>query len=255
MSDRSGRQNVIAGNWKMHKDHLAAARLASEVRAACAGSAATVVVAPPFTALAAVAAELQGSEVALAAQNVSAHGEGAHTGEVAASMLLAHGVRWVIVGHSERRQLYGETDADVAPKVQAALAAGLLPILCVGETLAERDAGRAEQVVADQLRGCCSELTARQSATMCVAYEPVWAIGTGRTATPDDAGAMHRSIRAWWSEQYGSESAEGVPLLYGGSVKPENAAALLSDADIDGALVGGASLDVQDFAAIVSTVG
>jgi triosephosphate isomerase len=257
------RQPLVAGNWKMHLDHHQAARLAREVVAACSASlvgetAAAVVVAPSFTSLQGVAAELAGSTVALAAQNVSAEAEGAHTGEVALAMLAALGVGWVILGHSERRQLYGERDAEIARKLRSVLDDGLAAIVCVGETLRERESGAAETVVATQLDGAFSDFgegAALLAERVCVAYEPVWAIGTGRTATPQDAGAMHRSIRAWASARFDANAADSLRILYGGSVKPENAPALLGDPDIDGALVGGASLEAASFAKIVAAAG
>jgi triosephosphate isomerase len=239
---------LIAGNWKMHTGRAeavalaeAAARLAAEV-----GPAVEVAVCPPFVWLEAVAGVLVGSAARLGAQNVHAEASGAFTGEVAAPMLVEAGCRYVIVGHSERRQLLGEADADVAAKLRRALHHALVPILCVGETLAERDAGREEAVVLRQLDAALAGAEPAREALV-VAYEPVWAIGTGRTATPAQAQAMHRLVR----ERLGAApGGADVRLLYGGSVKADNAAELFAEPDVDGALVGGASLDAAAFAAI-----
>ncbi|MCC6648028.1 MAG: triose-phosphate isomerase [Polyangiaceae bacterium] len=209
----------------------------------------SVVVAPPFTALAAVSAELDGSAISVAGQNMHAAGSGAFTGEISAAMLKEAGASWVILGHSERRQLFGETDAGVAEKTGAALAAGLRPIVCVGETLAERDAGRTFDVVLAQVAAVTATLA--PSAGHAIAYEPVWAIGTGRNATAAQAEEVHARIRALLAET-SVALAEATPILYGGSVKPDNAAALLSCPNVDGALVGGASLDSRQFLAIVA---
>jgi triosephosphate isomerase (TIM) len=212
-----------------------------------------IVLAPPFTALRAMADRLEGSNVEVAAQDVAAEpGPGAFTGEVSATMLRDSGARYTIIGHSERRQYEGETDETVNRKVMAALGAGLLPIVCVGERLAERDAGRAEHVVAEQLAGGLRNLTLTDASRIIIAYEPVWAIGTGRTATPDTAQQMHAFIRSRIRETFGDSIAAGMRILYGGSVKPDNAVALMSEADIDGALVGGASLEAEAFAQIVN---
>ncbi len=211
-----------------------------------------IVIAPVYTALKTVADRLEGSNIHLAAQDCSTEVEhGAHTGEVAADMLRDVGCDYAIVGHSERRQHYFETDTMVSRKAQAALAADLSIILCVGETLAQRDQGNAERVVSGQLGGGLSGLTASDLARIIVAYEPVWAIGTGRTATPEQAQEMHAFIRRVFAEKYSAEIAAAVRILYGGSVKPDNVAGLMAQADIDGALVGGASLKAETFAQIV----
>jgi triosephosphate isomerase len=212
-----------------------------------------VVVAPVFTALKIVADRLEGSNIAVAGQNCSTETEeGAHTGEVLAAMLRDVGARYVIVGHSERRQLYFETDSMVNRKCQAALASDLNVILCVGESLEQRERGIAERVVSGQLSGGLSWLTASDLDRIIVAYEPVWAIGTGRTATPEQAQEMHAFIRRVFAERYSDQAANELRILYGGSVKPDNIAGLMSQTDIDGALVGGASLKADSFAKIVN---
>lgn len=244
------KKKLIVGNWKMNGglqanvDLLSALLQGLPVSLNCG-----VGVAVPAAYLAQVQALLQGSAIAVAAQDVSQHEKGAYTGEVSASMLQDFGVRYALVGHSERRQYHGETDAVVAAKAQAALAKGVTPIVCVGETLQEREAGQTEQVVKRQLAAvihhvgpCVSELV--------VAYEPVWAIGTGKTATPEQAQAVHSVLRAQLAAA--TAHAERVPLLYGGSMNAANAAQLLSQADIDGGLVGGASLKAADFLQIIA---
>ena len=212
-----------------------------------------VVIAPVYTSLKTVADRLEGSSIRIAAQDCSTEVEhGAHTGEVAADMLRDVGCTYVIVGHSERRQYYFETDTMVSRKAQAALAADLTVIMCVGETLAQRDQGNAERVVSGQLGGGLSGLTASDLARIIIAYEPVWAIGTGRTATPEQAQEMHAFIRRVFAEKYSAEIAAAMRILYGGSVKPDNVAGLMAQEDIDGALVGGASLKAETFAQIVN---
>ncbi|WP_313602020.1 triose-phosphate isomerase [Comamonas jiangduensis] len=244
------KKKLIVGNWKMNGSLQANADLVSGlVQGLPAPLSCGVGVAVPAAYLAQVQALLQGSAIAVAAQDVSQHEKGAYTGEVSASMLQDFGVRYALVGHSERRQYHGETDAVVAAKAQAALAKGITPIVCVGETLQEREAGQTEQVVKRQLAAvihqvgpCVSELV--------VAYEPVWAIGTGKTATPEQAQAVHAVLRAQLAAA--TAHAERVPLLYGGSMNAVNAAQLLSQADIDGGLVGGASLKAADFLQIIA---
>ncbi len=212
-----------------------------------------IVVAPVFTSIKTVADRLEGSNISVAGQNCSTEiKHGAHTGEVAADMLRDAGATFVIVGHSERRQYYSETDAMVSRKTQAALVANLTAIVCVGETLAQRDAGNAENVVKGQLQGGLSGLTVSDLQRIIVAYEPVWAIGTGRTATPEQAQEMHAFIRRVFREEHSSTASESLRILYGGSVKPDNVAALMAQEDIDGALVGGASLEAESFAQIVN---
>lgn len=212
-----------------------------------------VIVAPVFTALKVVADRLEGSNIAVAGQNCSTEvEEGAHTGEVAAFMLRDVGAKYVIVGHSERRQHYFETDSFINKKCQAGLTADLNVILCVGESLAQREQGTAERVVSGQLSGGLAGLTASDLNRIIVAYEPVWAIGTGRTASPEQAQEMHAFIRRVFAESHSDQAASELRILYGGSVKPENIAGLMSQADIDGALVGGASLQAESFAKIVN---
>ncbi len=244
------RRPLIAGNWKMFRTVPEAVELARAVAADSAGEA-EVALAPPFTALSAVAEALRGTPVALAAQNMHWEREGAFTGEISSLMLRDIGCRYAIVGHSERRQLFGETDEGVARKSVAAFAHGLLPIACVGETLAEREAGRTMEVVERQVERALRELSPDQVAALVVAYEPVWAIGTGRNATPEQAQDVHAAIRRMVSRSHGEAPAAGLRILYGGSVKPENVGALMAQADVDGALVGGASLSAPGFLKIV----
>lgn len=244
------KKKLIVGNWKMNGGLQANAELMSALLEGLPASLnCGVGVAVPATYLAQLQALVQGSQVQVAAQDVSQHEKGAYTGEVSATMLQEFGVRYVLVGHSERRQYHGETDAVVAAKAQVALAKGITPIVCVGETLQEREAGQTEQVVKRQLAAviqhvgsCVSELV--------VAYEPVWAIGTGQTATPEQAQAVHAVLRAQLAAA--TEQAARVPLLYGGSMNAANAAQLLAQADIDGGLVGGASLKAADFLQIIA---
>jgi triosephosphate isomerase len=246
----SERLPLIAGNWKMHKTLAEAAALAREIRRGVGdGTRVEVVLAPPFTALAAVAAELKGSPLGLAAQDTFWEREGPFTGAISPWMLLDVGCRYVIVGHSERRQHFGETDRTVNRKLKAALSAGLRPILCVGETIEERQAGRTLKRVARQLREGLADLPPAAAESLVIAYEPVWAIGTGLTATPEQAQEVHHFIRG---ELAGLLSlGESLRILYGGSVTPENSASLLGEADIDGALVGGASLKAASFLKII----
>lgn len=248
------RKYLIAGNWKLNASGAQGITLAANVARATQALAGKVeiVVSPPFTALAAVAAELSDSHVEVSAQNLYPKDSGAFTGEVSAPMLLEAGASWVILGHSERRQYFNEADTFVAEKVRAAIAAGLKPIACIGETLQEREAGKTLEVVFRQLDALLPELAKRVGFGV-VAYEPVWAIGTGKVATPEQAQEVHSAIR----KRLGSASAElaaTTRLLYGGSVKADNAQTLLSQADIDGALVGGASLDAEGFAKIAQGV-
>jgi triosephosphate isomerase (TIM) len=242
---------LIAGNWKMHKTVEEAERLAGELVQLLAGfDEVEVAVAPPFTALHSVGAKLRASPIALAAQNMHWEAQGAYTGEISAAMFREAGCRYVILGHSERRQLFGETDEGVARKAKSALAAGLTPILCVGETLEERRQGEAFPVVERQVRGALAELEGEACRRVVFAYEPVWAIGTGQTATSGQAQEVHRHLRHVLGELDGAAGAAQVRILYGGSVKPTNAAELMAQEDVDGALVGGASLDAEGFASI-----
>jgi len=247
------RRKFVCGNWKMHRTVAEAVALAREVAAGLAeasGGKVQAAVAPPFTALQAVAGALAGTGLEVAAQDVHWEVQGAFTGEVSAPMLAEAGCRHGIVGHSERRQLFGETDETVNRKVGALLAANLLPIVCVGETLAEREAGKTLAVVDRQVRGALAGLPAAALAALTVAYEPVWAIGTGKTATSAQAQEVHAAIRKILRE-LGGPVADQIRIQYGGSVKPDNAAELMSQPDVDGALVGGASLKAKDFLAIV----
>ena len=211
-----------------------------------------VVVAPPFTALAAAAHAAKGSKVAVSAQDVHWDKEGAHTGDISTSMLIDAGCTHVILGHSERRHDHGETDEQVNRKLKAVLAAGLTPIVCVGETLAERESGRTGEVLKTQFEGSLAGLTPSDFSRVIIAYEPVWAIGTGRTATPEIAAESHRVLRELAGQKFGAAGANAVRILYGGSVKPDNVSALMAQEDIDGALVGGASLKVDSFTALVN---
>jgi len=247
------RKPVIAGNWKMYKTIAEAVDFIEKIKpvAAQAGHC-EVIVAPPFTALAAAAAAAKGSKVSLAAQNCHWDKEGAHTGDISIGMLRNAGCRHVIVGHSERRHDCGETDEQVNKKVKAALAAGLTPIVCVGETLAERENGETEKVLERQFTGGLAGLTPADFSRIMIAYEPVWAIGTGRTATPEMAAEAHGFLRALARREFGESEADGVRILYGGSVKPDNIGGLMAQEEIDGALVGGASLKVDSFTALLN---
>jgi triosephosphate isomerase len=242
---------VIAGNWKMHKTVGEARALAEAVRNGAAGvSHCQVVLAPPFTALYPVSESIRNSNLILAAQNVHWESAGAFTGEVSLPMISDIGCRMAIVGHSERRQYFGETDHTVNRRVHAILNSTLDAIVCIGETLEERESGRHEAVIAQQLKGGLDRLTGQTLLRIILAYEPVWAIGTGRTASPEIAQEMHAFIRRRLSDTFGEE-AEKVRILYGGSVKPENIASLMQQPDIDGALVGGACLEAESFLRII----
>ena len=232
---------LVAGNWKMHGSRASIAALLDVLVENNPSGCAVCV---PFPYLGQVAERLRGSPIAWGAQNVSEHVQGAYTGEVSAAMLAEFGCRYVIVGHSERRQLYGETDAQAAAKFAAVKAAGITPILCVGETLQQRDAGKTEEVVGRQLEKVLEKNSVEKSV---LAYEPVWAIGTGRNATPEQAQAVHAFLR--------SKVPADTPILYGGSVKPQNAAAIFAMPDVDGGLIGGASLVAGDFLDIVKAAG
>jgi len=249
------RQPLIAGNWKMHKILAEARTLARDIRQGVApGRRAEVALAPPYTALAAVAAELAGSDLRLAAQDTFWERQGAFTGAISPAMLADVGCHYVIVGHSERRQHFGETDESVNRKLTAVLAAGLTPILCVGETRAEREADQTLQVVRRQLERGLGARPPTTGAALVVAYEPVWAIGTGLTATPAQAQTVHHFLRSLLREFLGP-AAEEIRIQYGGSVTPDNAAILLAQPDIDGALVGGASLKPELFLPIIAAAG
>lgn len=248
------RRPFIAGNWKMNLNRAAAVALAQAVaqKADACGDGVDLAVCPPFCYLEAVGRAIAGSKVALGAQNMYHQPEGAFTGEIAASMLCDLGCRYVILGHSERRHVLGETDAEINKKVHVALAAGLTPILCVGELLAEREGGKTAEVLRRQFTGSLAKVPAEQMAKIVIAYEPVWAIGTGKVATPAQAEEAHLDLRKLMRERYNEEIAQKVRIQYGGSVKPDNAADLLHQPDIDGALVGGASLKADQFLGIVA---
>lgn len=236
----------------MNLNRAEAVKLARELAAVDAGSDCDVLICPSTVYLDSVAAAISGSGIALGAQDVYFEHNGAFTGETSTSMLVDIGCTFVILGHSERRHVMGETDQLVNKKVHAALAAGLTPVVCVGELLEDREAGRTHEVVKTQFAGSLADLTDEQIRQTVIAYEPVWAIGTGKTASPEQAQEVHADLRKMLAEQYNSGTSEAVRILYGGSVKPGNAGELMSQTDIDGALVGGASLDPESFAAIIS---
>src|SRR5262249_10931933 len=243
---------LLAGNWKMHGTRAEATALAGALaKSVGAVAGREVLIAPPYTALEAARQAIAGTRILLGAQNVHGEPKGAYTGEVSAAMLVEAGCTHVIVGHSERRQDFGETDESVNGRVRGALCEALMPIVCVGETLAEREAGTTLAVIERQVRGGLAGLDAAAIGRCVMAYEPVWAIGTGRTATPAHAEEVHRAIRGLLADLAGAVVADGVRILYGGSVKPDNVDALMAEADIDGALVGGASLDAASFTRIV----
>jgi len=248
------RRPVIAGNWKMYKLLDEAVQTALSLKPLVSNANhCDVVIAPVFTALKTVADRLDGSNIRVAGQDCATQNEfGAHTGEVAATMLKDVGCSHVIIGHSERRQFYGDTDGAVNLKTKSAISAGLTAIVCVGEHLSQRETGDAEFVVKDQLTTDLAGLTLADTERIIIAYEPVWAIGTGKTATPEQAQDMHGAIRKVLAEMHGDAAANAIRILYGGSVKPDNISQLMKQADIDGALVGGASLEAESFASIVN---
>ena len=245
------RKKIVAGNWKMNMTTAEAAALVTALKADLANfREVEVVVCPPFTALGTVSELVQGTHIDLGAQNMHWEKNGAYTGEICAGMLRELYCHYVILGHSERRQYFGETDAIVNRKAKAALASSLHPIICVGETLQEREAGKFEEVITAQVKGSLAGLSAKELLDSVIAYEPVWAIGTGKVATTEQAQEVHAMIRGLVKDLYDGATAEAVRIQYGGSVKPDNAVALLGQPDIDGALVGGAALKAADFAAI-----
>ncbi|ARS52134.1 triose-phosphate isomerase [Kushneria konosiri] len=248
------RKPLIAGNWKMNGSLALLDSMNQTLSSARISSSVDVAIIPPFTLLMQAGKVLEGSGIGLGAQTLHPESSGAYTGEVSASLLKECGVSHVLVGHSERRTLFNEDDQAVLVRVKAALDAGLVPILCVGETLEEREADQVETVVLGQVRTVMDALSQEQCSRLVIAYEPVWAIGTGRTATPEQAQQVHAMIRAWLSDKEPA-LGEGMRLLYGGSMKADNAADLLSQPDIDGGLIGGASLKPDDFIAICHAAG
>ena len=246
------RRPLIAGNWKMNLNRAEAVALSRDIAAAETGNEIEVVLCPSTIYLDSVSSAISGSDISLGAQDVYFESNGAFTGETSTAMLTDIGCAYVILGHSERRHVIGEQDDLINKKVKAALAAGLTPILCVGELLEEREAGRTDAVVESQFSGSLAGLTAAEVRQIVIAYEPVWAIGTGKTASPDQAQEVHADLRKLLAQRYNPETSEAVRILYGGSVKPDNAADLISRPDIDGALVGGASLKAESFLAIIN---
>ncbi len=249
------RPYIVAGNWKMHMDPESGRALAAEISAALttlpAGGGVQTVLCPPFPVLAAVRDAIAGTGIGLGAQNMYPEDSGAFTGEVSPGMLTAAGCTHVILGHSERRQYFGETDAFINAKVHKALAHGLLPIVCIGETLEQRESGVTESVIDTQLRGALDGITDVDMARIVLAYEPVWAIGTGRTATPEQAQEVHVFIRTQLAALFGAATADATVIQYGGSVKADNAAELFAQPDVDGGLIGGASLKAPQFVDII----
>jgi triosephosphate isomerase len=249
----SKRRPIIAGNWKMNKTTAEARDLASKLAPLVSGvKDREIVLAPTFTSLQTVGEAIKGTNMVLAAQNIFWEDKGAFTGEISAEMLLDLGCKYVIIGHSERRQYFSETDETVNKKVKQALKKGLLPIMCVGETLAEREAGRLNEVINRQVNGGLKDIGAEDMKKVVIAYEPVWAIGTGKTATPEQANEVHSLIRQKVQALYSAEISGGLRIQYGGSVTPDNVSSLMAKPDIDGALVGGASLKPESFAALVN---
>jgi len=250
------RKKIIAGNWKMNNDIFQTTELLTAITSALPTAPSaniSVIVCPPFTSLAIAQQLLKGSFIKLGAQDVSIHNDGAYTGEISLSMLKAVGCEYVIVGHSERRQYHGETNQLINAKAKKVLDGGLTPIICIGETLEEREKGITDEVLTTQTKGVLAGLSSAEVERSIIAYEPVWAIGTGKTATPQQAEEAHQLIRKVISQLYSWATAEKVIIQYGGSVKPDNAKELLSQPNIDGALVGGACLKAESFAAIVKS--
>ncbi|MFA5688876.1 MAG: triose-phosphate isomerase [Kiritimatiellales bacterium] len=246
------RKKIIAGNWKMNKTVAEAAALVDGLKVDLSSfNNVEVVVCPPFTALKTVSDKIADTEIKLGCQNMSDQDDGAYTGEISHTMLRELYVKYVILGHSERRTYYGETDAFVNSKAKKALANGLRPIVCVGETLEEREAGDTNKVVEEQVRGSLAGIPAEQYAELVIAYEPVWAIGTGKTATSEQAQEVHAFIRGIVRNMVGNEAADGLRIQYGGSMKPNNAKELMDQPDIDGGLIGGAALEARSFIDIV----
>jgi triosephosphate isomerase (TIM) len=247
------RRRVIAGNWKMFKTEAETrAFFTAFTPLVSASTHCDIVVAPPFTAIPAAVDAAKNTKIAIAAQDVYWEKEGAFTGQISTGMLVEAGCRYVIIGHSERRQFFGETDESVAKKTKAALAAGLTPIVCVGELLAHRESGQTHHICKSQFTGGVAALTPDEFSRILIAYEPVWAIGTGRTATPEIAAEVHRFLRQCAAEKFSAADASALRILYGGSVKPDNIKGLMAQEELDGALVGGASLDAKSFASVVN---
>ncbi len=246
------RRRVIAGNWKMYKNQKQTRAFFRALKPLVAEvTDCDMVIAPPFTDIPAAVKAAKGTTIAISAQDVYWEKEGAFTGQVSTGMLVEAGCRYTIVGHSERRQFFGDTNDTVLKKTKAALAAGLTPIVCIGEMLADREAGNTEKVIEEQFKGSVGALTPEEFSRILIAYEPVWAIGTGRTATPEIAAAVHKFVRQCAAAQFSSSHASALRILYGGSVKPDNIKGLMAQEELDGALVGGASLDPKSFASLV----
>jgi triosephosphate isomerase (TIM) len=248
----SKRHRVIAGNWKMYKTQAETRAFFAALKPLVADvKDCGIVIAPPFTNIPAAVEAAHGTPIAISSQDVFWEKEGAFTGEISTGMLVEAGCRYAIVGHSERRQFFGETNETVFKKTKAALTAGLTPIVCIGEMLADREAGRTEAIIEEQFLGSVGALTPEEFSRILIAYEPVWAIGTGRTATPEIAAAVHKFVRKCAQTQFSASHASAVRILYGGSVKPDNIKGLMAQEELDGALVGGASLDPKSFASLV----
>lgn len=247
----SERPTIIAGNWKMHKTIEEATLFLETLAPLIAEASSIVMIAPPFTAIADCFRVTEGTNIYIGAQNMSDSEEGAFTGEISARMLKDAGAQFVILGHSERRSHFGETDELIHHKLKRAIIEDLPPILCIGETEHDREKGHSEKVLKKQLEGCLGGLTTEELQNLIIAYEPVWAIGTGKTATPEIAQEIHEMIRDYVAENWDEDLADELPIIYGGSVKPSNIDSLLIQPDIDGALIGGASLDVEAFSTMV----
>ena len=246
------RRRMIAGNWKMYKNQAETRTFFAAFKPLVAGVAdCDIVVAPPFTSIPAAVEAAKGTAIGISAQDVYWEKEGAYTGQISAGMLVEAGCRYTIIGHSERRQFFGDTNETVLKKTKAALAAGLTPIVCMGEMLADREAGNTEKIIETQFKGSVGTLTAEEFSRILIAYEPVWAIGTGRTATPEIAAAVHKFVRQCAAAQFSTSHASALRVLYGGSVKPDNIQGLMAQEELDGALVGGASLNAKSFASLV----
>jgi triosephosphate isomerase len=246
------RRRVIAGNWKMYKNQMETRAFFTKFKSLVAGvTDCDVIVAPPFTNIATAIKSTKGTEIFVSAQDVFWEKEGAFTGEISAGMLVEAGCTHTIIGHSERRQYFGETNETVFKKTKAALGAGLIPIVCIGEMLADREADRTEAIIQEQFLGSVGALTPEEFSRILIAYEPVWAIGTGRTATPEIAAAVHKYVRQCVESRFSASHASAVRILYGGSVKPDNIKGLMAQEELDGALVGGASLEPKSFASLV----